>query len=197
MNLFYKQIKMAQKEFVDALAFLRSEYNLSREKIATIAGINEAYYGLFENCKKKLGLDDADNISFKVWGVRYTQFVEFAKKEIEKDKLPLLTQIAIEKSKNIKLKDTENLLATELDRLINKGELNSPKTSKILHSMMKKKLQKRNSTEITNLLNKKPRKEIIIKLKVRFKGENIYVHRDYLKEYEKLSAEEFERTMEL
>lgn len=188
---------MANKEFATALKSLRVKFNLTQRQIAQIAEIETGDYSSFERCKRKLGLDDADNLSSKVWGVSYTKFVEFSKDKIDKDKLPLLTHKAIEDSIDVVLKDTDNLFAKELDQLINKGELNSPKTSKMLHSKMKKKLQKRNSTEITSLLNKSPRNKIVTKLKATFHGENIYVHNDFLGEYENLTSEELEHKIEL
>jgi transcriptional regulator with XRE-family HTH domain len=88
--------------------------------------------------------------------------------------------------------DKDRLLANELDRLILEGYLNKPTTAKHLHSQMDKKLEKRKFTEITNLLSKPPRNQMIVPL---FKSSSpkIFVHKDYVSKYDKMSKEELLR----
>ncbi len=85
--------------------------------------------------------------------------------------------------------DKDRLLANELDRLISEGALNTPCTAKYLHSKMDEKLSEKQSTEITNLLSKSPRNKIIISL---FKNSSpkIFIHRDYVSKYDKMSKED-------
>ncbi|MCW8312061.1 helix-turn-helix domain-containing protein [Sphingobacterium sp. InxBP1] len=180
---------MANEEFSRALKYLRLKFKLSQETIAKIAGIIQSDYSAFERLKRKLTLDDANKISTRVWGVSYNKFVEFSKNDIDIKDLPSPTQTAIEKSTRNKLRSTENLLANELDRLISEGHLNKPTTAKYLHSQMDKKLEKRKFTEITNLLSKPPRNQMIVPL---FKSSSpkIFVHKDHAEKYEKMSKDE-------
>ncbi|WP_293907730.1 helix-turn-helix domain-containing protein [Sphingobacterium sp. UBA5670] len=180
---------MANEEFSKALRYLRLKYKLSQETVATLAGIKQSDYSAFERLKRKLSLDEADRISTLVWGVSYKEFVEFSKKEIDLNDLPSSTQTAISESTGNKLRSTENLLANELDRLISAGYLNKPTTAKYLHSQMDKTLEKRKFTEITNLLSKSPRNQMIVPL---FKNSSpkIFVHKDHAAKYEKMSKED-------
>ncbi|WP_088161832.1 helix-turn-helix domain-containing protein [Sphingobacterium sp. G1-14] len=180
---------MANEEFSRALKYLRLKFKLSQETTAKIAGIIQSDYSAFERLKRKLNLDDANKISTRVWGVSYKNFVEFSKEEIDLKKLPSPTQAAIAESTGGKLRSTENLLANELDRLVLEGYLNKPTTAKHLHSQMDKKLEKRKFTEITNLLSKPPRNQMIVAL---FKNSSpkIFIHKDHAAKYEKMSKEE-------
>lgn len=180
---------MANEEFSRALKYLRLKFKLSQETIAKIAGIIQSDYSAFERLKRKLNLDDADKISTRVWGVSYNNFVEFSKKEIDVKELPSPTQAAITESTGSKLRSTENLLANELDRLISGGYLNRPTTAKLLHSQMDKKLEKRKFTEITNLLSKPPRNQMIVALFTN-SSPKIFVHKNYLSKYYRMSKDD-------
>ncbi|WP_343558104.1 helix-turn-helix transcriptional regulator [Sphingobacterium sp.] len=109
------------------------------------------------------------------------------------DKVELVKNIeeVLKRRKSIgnKTIDKDRLLANELDRLISEGYLNKPTTAKHLHSQMDKKLEKRKFTEITNLLNKPPRNQMIVPL---FKNSSpkIFIHKDHAAKYEKMSKEE-------
>lgn len=85
--------------------------------------------------------------------------------------------------------DTDRILASELDRLITEGYLNTPTTAKLLHSKMDKKLAERKSTEITSLLTRPPRNKEIIALKA-IKSPKVFVHKDYVSKYEKMTKED-------
>lgn len=152
----------ANIEFARGLKKLRLKYNLLQRQIADIAGITQSVYSSYETGSTNMGLNDADNISRKVWGVGYDNFVKFAGDEIFLDKLPEITLKAIKESKKLKSKDSEGLLARELDRLIKEGYLNVPVTSKQLLNCMDSVLHSRNPTEITNLLVKSPRNKHVI-----------------------------------
>src|SRR5690606_15003667 len=104
------------------------------------AEISQPEYSAFERLKRKLNLDDADNLSRKVWGQPYTNFVAFSKEVIQVEELPSLTIEAIKESEENTLRDPLNLLAKELDRLIADGHFNSPTTSKLTHAEMDGKL---------------------------------------------------------
>ncbi|WP_418360348.1 helix-turn-helix domain-containing protein [Sphingobacterium detergens] len=109
------------------------------------------------------------------------------------DKVELVKNIeeVLKRRKSIgnKTIDRDRLLANELDRLISEGYLNKPTTAKHLHSQMDKKLEKRKFTEITNLLSKPPRNQMIVPL---FKNSSpkIFIHIDHAAKYEKMSKEE-------
>ncbi|MGJ1348168.1 helix-turn-helix domain-containing protein [Sphingobacterium siyangense] len=180
---------MANEEFSKALRYLRLKYKLSQETVAKLAGIKQSDYSAFERLKRKLSLDEADRISTLVWGVSYKEFVEFSKKEIDLNDLPSSTQTAISESTGNKLRSTENLLANELDRLISEGYLNKPTTAKHLHSQMDKKLEKRKFTEITNLLSKSPRNQMIVPL-LKNSSPKIFIHKDHVAKYEKMEKDE-------
>jgi|GEM_PF-817048 len=180
---------MANKEFALALKRLRLKYKLSQAAVAGVAGIMQPEYSAFERLKRKLNLDDAENISKKVWGKSYDEFVSFANKEIDIETLPKSTQEIIENARGKKMTDTSNLLATELDRLISEGHFSSPTTSKLVHVKMNNKLAKRKTSEITSLLGRSPRNKQIIFIG-KYGAQKIYIHQDYAVQYEKLPNEE-------
>jgi transcriptional regulator with XRE-family HTH domain len=109
------------------------------------------------------------------------------------DKVELVKNIeeVLKRRKSIgnKTIDKDRLLANELDRLISEGYLNKPTTAKYLHSQMDKKLEKRKFTEITNLLSKPPRNQMIVPL-LKNSSPKIFIHKDYASKYEKMSKEE-------
>ncbi len=152
----------ANREFAEALKRLRLKYNLLQKQISEIADITQSIYSSYERGSTQMGLNDANNISRKVWGVGYREFVNFAKGDVTLNELPKKTINAIEESKKVKIKEQDGLLAQELDRLIGEGYLNSPITSKQLLSHMHPDLHGRNATEITNLLIKPPRNKDVI-----------------------------------
>jgi len=109
------------------------------------------------------------------------------------DKVELVKNIeeVLRRRKSIgnKTIDKDRLLANELDRLISEGYLNKPTTAKHLHAQMDKKLEKRKFTEITNLLSKPPRNQMIVAL---FKNSSpkIFIHKDHVAKYEKMEKDE-------
>lgn len=97
----------------------------------------------------------------------------------------------ITRRKSIGKKDIDKgrLLATELDKLIAGGHLNTPITSKLLHAKMDNKLAKKKTSEITSLLGRPPRDKIIISIGT-YGTQKIYIHQDYASQHKKLSKEE-------
>lgn len=153
--------KNANLEFAQSLKKLRLKFNLLQKQVSEIAGITQSVYSSYESGSTHMGLNDADNISKKVWGVGYKQFVEFANKKVSLKDLPNITLHAINESKKIKIKEQDGFLAQELDRLTKEGYLNAPITSKQLLAHMHPDLHSRKSTEITNLLIKAPRNKFV------------------------------------
>ena len=180
---------MANREFASALKKLRLKYNLSQAAVAEVAGISQPEYSAFERLKRKLNLDDADNIATKVWGKLYNNFVSFANKEIDVKNLPKSTQKLIKDARGKKVTDTSNLLATELDRLISEGHFASPTTSKLVHLKMDDKLANRKTSEITSLLGRSPRNKHITSIG-KYGTQKIYIHKDFAAQYKKLTNEE-------
>lgn len=84
--------------------------------------------------------------------------------------------------------DKERKLATELDRLISEGHLNTPTTSKLIHAKMDSKLAKRKTSEITSLLGRTPRNKEIISIGKRG-TQSIFIHKNYADEYKRLNNE--------
>jgi len=177
---------MANKEFAQALKWLRLKYKLSQEAVAKIAGIIQSEYSAFERLKRKLSLDDADKLAKKVWGVPYTDLVKFSRSDIHLEILPYPTQEAIAASSSNKLKSSDNLLAKELDHLISTNKLNKPTTSKLLLAQMDKSLANKKVSEVTNLLRKAPRNKTIVSIG-KSGTQSIFVHKNYAQKYEKLS----------
>lgn len=109
------------------------------------------------------------------------------------DKVELVKNIeeVLRRRKSIgnKTIDKDRLLANELDRLISEGYLNKPTTAKHLHAQMDKKLEKRKFTEITNLLSKPPRNQMIVALFTN-SSPKVFVHKDFASQYVKMSKEE-------
>lgn len=180
---------MASIEFRKALKTLRLNFKLSQSLISTVAGIDQTEYSAFETGKKKLDLDSANNLSTKIWGVRYTDFVAFSNRKINISKLPAATRKIIKESENVSLNDSSNLLANALDKLIKEGFLNTPTTSKLIHDAMGEDLKNKNTSEITSLLGKPPRNKIIASIGG-YKNQKIYIHHEYKDKYSLLTKEE-------
>lgn len=180
---------MASIEFRKALKTLRLNFKLSQSLVANVAGIDQTEYSAFETGKKKLDLDSANNLSTKIWGAKYTDFVAFSNREINISKLPAATRKIIQESENVSLNDSSNLLANALDKLIIEGFLNTPTTSKLIHHAMGEDIKNKNTSEITSLLGKSPRNKIIESIG-RYKNQKIYILNEYKNKYSLLTKEE-------
>lgn len=126
-----------------------------------------------------------------LFGQVYYDFANPSRAIPDKVKLVKNIEEVLRRRKSIgnKTIDKDRLLANELDRLISEGYLNKPTTAKHLHAQMDKKLEKRKFTEITNLLSKSPRNQMILPL---FKNSSpkVFVHKDYFSEYNKIPKED-------
>src|SRR5690606_41220266 len=91
----------------------------------------------------------------------------------------------IEKRKaiGIMVRDTSNLLANELDRLIAERYLAKPTAAAMLHAYKDARLEKRSPAEITNLLNKRPRNAAVVKLPSKIGRHNLYVLKAFADPY--------------
>nr|WP_315396806.1 helix-turn-helix transcriptional regulator [uncultured Sphingobacterium sp.] len=180
---------MASNEFRDALKALRIKFNLSQSSVAKLAEIEQTEYSALETGKQKLDIDSANNLSTKIWGVKYSDFVAFSNQKIIINKLPASTRLLIKDSENSKLNDSSNLLAKELDKLILESALNTPTTSKIIHHKMGEKLKNKKTSEITSLLGRSPRNKYIKSIG-EFDKQKIYIHIDYEAEYIKIPKDQ-------
>lgn len=180
---------MANNEFAKALKFLRENHNLPQTVVAEIADIIQSDYSAFERQKRELNLNDADNISSKVWGVHYDKFVAFSKQEVIIKDLPKPTQIAIEKYKDKPLPKSDSLLANALDELIGGEHFNTPTTSKLTHVKMGEKLKSKKTSEITSLLGRPPRNKTIKSIG-KLGAQHIYIHVTHAAKFEKLSNDD-------
>ena len=178
----------------------RKEYGKQVEKYLAAFGLTEEDLGKLINSssdnvrdivKGAVGLSLGKMIKIaNVFSVHYYQFADPTYPLPEERHLSRSTRKKIEKRKSIGIvvRDNQNLLAKELDRLISAGFLNKPVTASMLHQAMDKSLVSRNSTEISNLLIKRPRNQIIAKLSTKVGKQNLYVHKDFLKNYEPLNG---------
>lgn len=177
----------------------RKEYGKQVEKYIKAFGLTEEDLGKLINSSSdnvrdivsgKVGLSLTKMIKIaNVFSVHYYQFSDPAYPLPEERHLSHMTRKKIEKRKSIGIivRDRTGLLANELDRLIEDGALDKPKTAKALHAEMHISLRDRSATEITNLLNKAPRNKIVAKLPQKVSKENLYVHKDFEQDF--LSAE--------
>ncbi|TDS52422.1 helix-turn-helix domain-containing protein [Myroides indicus] len=180
-----------QKEYGKRVAEFLSFYGLTEGDLAKLIDSNSS--NIKNIIRGKVGLNINKMISIaSVFNLTYYDFANPNYKLPLKSKLPKSTiKIINERAeKGIVIRDTSNILANELERLIKEGVLNKPVTSKILLSLMNSKARKKNSTEVTNLLRKEPRNSLIVQLKYRYGNESIFVHKDYAKKYLGMSKEE-------
>lgn len=157
----------ANSEYRRVLLLYREHFNLTQKEVAKIAGVKQSEYSGFETGKRFLYLNDADNISLKVWGKKYNEFTKNVGTYPTVDHLPVRTQQVIEQRKlsGSKLRDTESKLAKALDQLIEIGQLNEPITAKNIWELLPIETREESiPIEITNLFNKAPRSEIIAKV---------------------------------
>ncbi|KGE12352.1 helix-turn-helix domain-containing protein [Sphingobacterium deserti] len=186
----------------------RKEYGKQVEKYLAAFGLTEEDLGKLINSssdnvrdivKGAVGLSLGKMIKIaNVFSVHYYQFADPAYPLPEERHLSRSTRKKIEKRKSIGIivRDNQNLLAKELDRLISIGFLSKPVTASMLHQAMDKSLSNRNSTEISNLLIKRPRNQIIAKLSAKVGKQNLYIHKDFLKNHEPNGLDLFQSAAE-
>ncbi|TDS07468.1 helix-turn-helix domain-containing protein [Sphingobacterium paludis] len=176
-------------------ATYRREYGKQVEKYLKAFGLTEEDLGKLINSSSDnvrdivqgvVGLSLGKMIKIaNVFSVHYYQFADPAYPLPEERHLSSSTRKKIEKRKSmgVVVRDNQNLLAKELDRLITAGFLNKPVTASAIHQAMDPGLSNRNPTEISNLLLKRPRNQLIAKLAAKIGKQNLYVHRDFLPHY--------------
>lgn len=182
-----------QKEYGLRVSNALEFYGLSTTDLAHLIDASSA--NINDIIKGKVGLSISKMIDIaKVFGMKYYDFANPKVSLLDSSTLPSSTQKKIKErdQKGFLKRDNRNLLATELDKLIgiNGGVLKTPKTSKQLLALMSIKVRNRNSSEITNLLNKEPRKSYILKLDHKYGRQSIFIHKDYLLQYSKMTHEE-------
>ncbi len=175
----------------------RKEYGKQVEKYLSAFGLTEEDLGKLINSSSDnvrdivrgaVGLSLGKMIKIaNVFSVHYYNFADPFYPLPEERHLSLSTRKKIEKRKSIGItvRDNTSLLAKELDRLIVEGALEKPITASALHQMMDEHLAKRSPTEITNLLNKRPRNKQIIKLPIKIGKQNLYIHVEHLAAYQR------------
>lgn len=154
----------ANSEFREALILYRKHFGLTQQIVADIANMKQSEYSDFESGKRPLHLNDADDISKRVYGMGYKTFAKNNEKYPAMAELPQATQEAIQmiKEKGTKLRTSEGKLANALDNLISTGKLDHPITAKEVFELMPPEIQEHSKeNEITNLLGKSPRNKII------------------------------------
>ncbi len=170
----------------------RKEYGKQVEKYLSAFGLTEEDLGKLINSSSDnvrdivrgaVGLSLGKMIKIaNVFSMHYYNFADPFHPLPEERHLSLSTRKKIEKRRRIgvTVRDNSSLLAKELDRLIAEGMLNKPITASNLHQFMDERLANRSPTEITNLLNKRPRNKQIIKLPRKIGKQNLYIHVDFL-----------------
>ncbi|MDM1140052.1 MULTISPECIES: helix-turn-helix transcriptional regulator [unclassified Empedobacter] len=179
-----------QKEYGKRVSKFLIYYNLTEGDLAKLIDSNSTNIRSIINGEVGLNINKMINIA-SVFGLTYYDFANPKFKLPSKSSLPELT-IKIIKERQKKgsiIRDKSNILAVELDRLINEGILNKPITSKILLSLMNSDAQKKSSTSITNLLRKEPRNTLIIQLKQKYGNESIFIEKKYAEKYTNMSTE--------
>lgn len=180
-----------QKEYGKRVSKSLNFYGLTEGDLAKLIGSNST--NIKNIISGKVGLNINKMISIaSVFGLTYYEFADPDHKFLLKNKLPEFTVKIIDErqGKGIIIRDVSNILAKELDRLIKENVLNKPVTSKGLISLMNPKARERNSTEVTNLLIKEPRSSLIVQLKHKYRNQSLFVHKDYVKKYERMGKEE-------
>lgn len=175
-----------------ALKEVRIKLNLYQKDIAELIGIHQTKYSALETGKNKLDEDTLQLITTTVYGILPQQLIEFSNSEIDILSLPEKTKNKIHQVQSNKMRDSDNLLAKELDAKIDDGSLNIPLASYHIHALMSESVKDKKTSEITNHLLKPPRNKIIVKLLIEYNNNTLFVHKDHADKYKKLS--EFELT---
>ncbi|MDM1450384.1 hypothetical protein [Myroides odoratimimus] len=143
--------------------------------------------------KGEVGLGYAKMVMISdVFGLKYYEFGNPKKRFLPIQKLDISVQKVIleRRGKGIAKRDKTNSLAKELDRLILEGTFDSPITASKAFSKMNLNSNSRKSTEVTNLLNKEPRNNKILRLKNKIKNNLVFIHKDFYDDYKGLTKAE-------
>lgn len=178
-----------------ALKKVRIKLNLYQKDIAELIGIPQPKYSALETGKNKLAQDTLHLITVSVYGILPEKLIEFSNSEIDILYLPKKTKNKINQAQGNKMRDSDNLLAKELDAKINDGSLNIPLASYHILALMSESVQDKNPSEITNHLIKAPRNKIIVKLRKEYNNNTLFVHKDHADKYKKLSEVELTQLM--
>lgn len=144
----------------------RKHFELTQGDLSSLLDIEESRYNGIESGRRVLDIDTADEIA-AVYGLRYFEMGQDIQSIPELKHLPKATQnIVLERRKSgVKPKNTERNLGFYLDKLIKEKKLNLPITAKELWMQLPKETKENStSTEITSMLTKKPRNQIIVKV---------------------------------
>lgn len=183
------------KDYRTALKKTRVKLNLYQKQIAELIGFPQPKYSALETGKNKLDEDTLQLITTSVYGILPQQLIEFSNSEIDISKLPEKTKNAIDQAQSNKMRDSDNLIAKELDAKINDGSLNIPLAPYHILALMSESVQDKNPSEITNHLIKAPRNKIIVKLLTEYNNNSLFVHKDHADKYKKLSEVELTQLM--
>lgn len=183
------------QDYRTALKKTRVKLNLYQKQIAELIGIHQTKYSALETGKNKLDEDTLQLITTTVYGILPQQLIEFSNSEIDISNLPEKTKSTIDQAQNNKMRDSDNLIAKELDVKINNGTLNIPLASYHIHALMSESVKDKKTSEITNHLKKSPRNKIIVKLRKEYNNNTLFVHKDYAHKYIKLNEVEITQLM--
>lgn len=183
------------QDYRTALKKTRVKLNLYQKQIAELIGIPQTKYSALETGKNKLDEDTLQFITTIVYGILPQQLIEFSNSEIDILSLPEKTKNTIDQAQSNKMRNSDNLLAKELDAKINDGNLNIPLASYHILVLMSEGLQDKNPSEITNHLIKPPRNKIIVKLLIEYNNNTLFVHKDHAHKYINLSQVEITQLM--
>ncbi|MFD1769975.1 hypothetical protein [Sphingobacterium suaedae] len=173
-----------RKEYGKQVAKYLTAFGLTEEDLGKL--INSSSDNIRDIIQGAVGLSLGKMIKIaNVFSVHYYNFADPNYPLPEERHLSRTTKKKIEKRKviGITVRDNSNLLANELDRLIQEGYLDKPVTANDLHAHMDIRLKDRSSTEITNLLNKKPRNSLVEKLQQKSGRQNLYVRKEFAAAY--------------
>ncbi|HLS94501.1 hypothetical protein BC792_12367 [Sphingobacterium allocomposti] len=173
-----------RKEYGRQVAKYLAAFGLTEEDLGKL--INSSSDNIRDIVNGSVGLSLGKMIKIaNVFSVHYYNFADPAYPLPEERHLSPTTRKKIEKRKaiGIMVRDTSNLLANELDRLISEGYLDKPTTAAMLHTYMDARLEKRSPAEITNLLNKSPRNAAVVKLPSKIGRHNLYVLKEFADPY--------------
>lgn len=173
-----------KKEFGLQISKHLDHYGLTKEDFAQLIRSNSTYVQKIIDGDVSLTFDKIIEIA-ALFGISYYVFGDISKEPVSSfEHLPEQTKQKINEraNKGIVERNSDNLLANELNRLIAEGKLNTPTTAQILQLSMDSRIAKRSATEITSLLNKPPRNKYIAKLK-KVGKQIVFVHKDFAAQY--------------
>lgn len=155
-----------KKEFGEIARRYREHFGFGQHDIGELSDLTQPEYSNIENGEKSIDIDRVDQVA-EAYGLRYYEMSNPKFPIPAFAELPAKTQAKIleirdrpKKTKNYKID-----LAGELDKIIESGFIDQPRTALEIWEQLPEELRKKvKPVRISDLLGKEPRKSLVTKI---------------------------------